>query len=265
MKQPLFLNSLAALLADWITELRPSRMALVEPHRHQSRTSSRSLRSVLATTFISGMFECVIHGHSRPSAPAALLGPDAGHLPLGAEHHRPPEELRQHPGLRVHARLRSSRPPVDGTIPPQGRRSGGAICAAHQKFQRAQKAGVLENVIYSYARSLGYEVSVGCIGMLECDFIMHLSEMGCACMQVAMAIMGDRATEAPEHCLLERIRDSWPKFVITRNATIQHRNGIAYENVTGPIVGGRSGWCRRAFKREQTTWKLLISTPVHSA
>ncbi len=183
-------------------------MALVELHRHQSRTSSCSLQSVLATAFISGMFECVIHGHSRPSAPAALLGPDAGHLPLGTEHHRPPEELCQHPGLRVHARLRSSRQPVDGIIPPQGRRSGGAICATHQKFQRAQKAGVLENIIYSYARSLGCEVSVGCIGMLE------------------------------------RIRDSWPSFVITRNATIQHRNGIAHENVTGPVVGGRSVWRR---------------------
>gem|GEM_PF-1789929 len=95
-------------------------MALVEPYRYQSRTSSRSLRSVLATTFISGMFECVIHGHSRPSAPAALLGPEAGHLPLGAEHHRPPEELRQHPGLRVHARFRLSRQPADGIKPPAG-------------------------------------------------------------------------------------------------------------------------------------------------
>jgi len=147
----------------------------------------------------------------------------------------------------------------------RGRRSGGAICATHQKFQRAQKAGVLENIIYSYARSLGYEVSVGCIGMLEYNFILHLSEMGCACVQVAMAIMVDHATEGHEHCLLERIRDSWPKFVITRNGTIQHRNGIAHENVTGPIVGGRSGWRRRAFKWEQTIWKLLISTPVHSA
>jgi hypothetical protein len=35
--------------------------------------------------------------------------------------------------------------------------------------------------------------------------------------------------------------------------------------VAGLIVGGRSGWRRRAFKREQTTWKLLISTLVHSA
>ena len=91
-KRPVFLNSLAALLADWTTELRPSRMALVKLHRHQSRTSSRSLRSVLETTFISGMFECVIHGHSRPSAPAALLGPDAGHLPLGTE---PPSTSRR--------------------------------------------------------------------------------------------------------------------------------------------------------------------------
>ena len=112
-------------------------MALVEPYRYKSRTSSRSLRSVLATTFISGMFECVIHGHSRPSAPAALLGPEAGHLPLGAEHHRPPEELRQHPGLCVHARFRLSRQPVGGIIPPQGRWSGGATCATHQKLQRA--------------------------------------------------------------------------------------------------------------------------------
>lgn len=124
---------------------------------------------------------------------------------------------------------------------------------------------MLENIIYSYARSLGYVVSVGCIERLECNFIMHLSEMGCTCVRVAMAIMGDRATEGHEHCLLERIRDSRPKFVITRNATIQHRSGIAHENVTGPIVGGRSGWRRRALKRGQTTWKLLISTPVHSA
>ena len=166
----------------------------------------------------------------------------------GPSPHRPPEELRQHPGLRVHARLRSSHPPADGIIPPQGRRSGGAICATHQKFQRAQKAGVLENIIYSYARSLGYEVSVGCIGMLECNFIMHLSEMGCACVQVAMAIIGGSSTEAPDCCLFERIRDSWPEFIITRNATIQHRSGIAHKNVAGPVVGGRSGWSRRAFK-----------------
>lgn len=94
---------------------------------------------------------------------------------------------------------------------------------------------------------------------------MRLSEIECACVRVAMAIMGDRATETPEYCLLERIRDNWPKFVITCNATIQHRSGIAHENVAGLIVGGRSGWRRRAFRREQTTWKLLISTLVHSA
>ena len=69
--------------------------------------------------------------------------------------------------------------------------------------------------------------------MLEYNFIMHLSEMGCACVQVAMAIIGGSSTEAPDCCLFERIRDSWPKFIITRKATIQHRSGIAHENVAG--------------------------------
>ena len=77
--------------------------------------------------------------------------------------------------------------------------------------------------------------------VLECDYIMRLSEIEYACVRVAMAIMGDRATEAPEYCLLERIRDNRPKFAITCNATVRRRSGIAHENVTGLIVGGRSG------------------------
>jgi hypothetical protein len=81
--------------------------------------------------------------------------------------------------------------------------------------------------------------------VLECDFITRLSEIECAHVRVAMAIMGDRATGAPEYRLLERIRDSWPKFAIMRNGTIQHRSGIAHENVTGPIVGGCSGWHKK--------------------
>ena len=32
---------------------------------------------------------------------------------------------------------------------------------------------VLENIVYFYAKSMGLKVSVGRIGKLECDFIMH--------------------------------------------------------------------------------------------
>ncbi len=37
---------------------------------------------------------------------------------------------------------------------------------------------VLENIVYRFARSLGYEVSVGRIGKLEYDFIMRGRDMG---------------------------------------------------------------------------------------
>ncbi|OZG69050.1 ATP-binding protein [Bifidobacterium eulemuris] len=98
---------------------------------------------------------------------------------------------------------------------------------------------VLENVVYNYARSRGYEVSVGRIGNLECDFILRDSEMGYAYVQVAMTIMNDRATEDREYRPLENIKDNYPKFVITRNDPIQRRSGIVHENITELIGGGR--------------------------
>lgn len=124
---------------------------------------------------------------------------------------------------------------------------------------------VLENIVYNYARSLGYEVSVGRIGKLECDFVMRSPEMEYAYVQVAMTIMNDRSTEDREYRPLERIRDSWPKFVITRSDPIQHRNGIVHENVTELMGrGGRSGWRRRAPCRRRTARVLLLLVLPHS-
>lgn len=48
---------------------------------------------------------------------------------------------------------------------------------------------VLENIVYSYARSLGHEVSAGRIGGLGCDFVVRSPEMEYAYVQVAMTIM----------------------------------------------------------------------------
>ena len=99
---------------------------------------------------------------------------------------------------------------------------------------------VLENIVYCYARSLGYEVSVGRIGKLECDFVMRSPAMGYAYVQVAMTIMNSLSTEDREYRPLEQIRDNWPKFVITRSDPIQHRSGIVHENVTELIGEGRT-------------------------
>ena len=99
---------------------------------------------------------------------------------------------------------------------------------------------VLENIVYNYARSLGYEVSVGRIGKLECDFVPRSPGMEYAYVQVAMTIMNDRSTEDREYRPLEQVRDNWPKFVITRGDPIQHRGGIVHENVTELVGEGRT-------------------------
>ena len=99
---------------------------------------------------------------------------------------------------------------------------------------------VLENIVYNYAKSLDYEVSVGRIGRPECDFVMRSPEMEYAYVQVAMTIMSDRKTEDREYRPLEQIQDNWPKFVITRNDPIQHRSGIVHENVAELIGEGRT-------------------------
>lgn len=90
---------------------------------------------------------------------------------------------------------------------------------------------VLENIVYSYARSQGCKVSVGRIGKLECDFILRTPSMNYAYIQVAMTIMADRSTEEREYRPFDQIRDNYPKYLLTRNDPIQQRNGIIHANV----------------------------------
>lgn len=90
---------------------------------------------------------------------------------------------------------------------------------------------VMENVFFTYAKSNGYSISVGRIGKLECDFILQRNFSEYNYVQVCMTIMNSRETEDREFAPLEKIRDNYPKFVLTRNDVIQHRNGIIHKNM----------------------------------
>ena len=89
----------------------------------------------------------------------------------------------------------------------------------------------LENVIYTYARAHGYAASIGRIGTLECDFILRRGDTGYAYVQACMSMMGDRKTEDREYAPLEKIRDNYPKYILTRNDPVQDRNGIIHRNI----------------------------------
>ena len=97
--------------------------------------------------------------------------------------------------------------------------------------KRINYGPALENIVYIYARSKGYDVSVGRIGKLECDFILNRNTFDYAYVQVAMTILTDIKTEDREYRPLESIRDNYPKYLLTRNDLIQQRSGIIHANI----------------------------------
>ena len=103
---------------------------------------------------------------------------------------------------------------------------------------RVNYGPVLENAVYVYARSRGYAASIGRIGALECDFILRCGGDRYAYVQTCMTIAASRETEDREYAPLERIRDNYPKYVLTRNDPIQRRNGILHRNLPQLMSAG---------------------------
>ena len=114
------------------------------------------------------------------------------------------------------------------------------IYFANNTDNRINYGPVLENVMYIYARSKGYSVSVGRIGKLECDFILRRDTNEYFYVQVAMTILNSLETENREYEPLENIKDNYPKYVVTRNDMIQQRNGIIHVNMGQFMIEGKS-------------------------
>lgn len=96
----------------------------------------------------------------------------------------------------------------------------------------------LENIVFNYAQSKGYRISIGRIGKLECDFIMRGNKMNYSYVQVSMTMMVDKATEDREYAPLESIKDNYPKYILTRNDILQQRNGIIHKNISEFMENG---------------------------
>lgn len=97
----------------------------------------------------------------------------------------------------------------------------------------------LENIVYLYARSLDYAVSVGRIGKLECDFILRDGNMDYSYVQVAYKMLQSKDTEDREYKPLESIRDNYKKYVMTTDYILQKRNGIIHANLMDFIGDGK--------------------------
>ena len=109
---------------------------------------------------------------------------------------------------------------------------------ANNTDRRINYGPVMENIIFTYAKSKDYDISVGRIGKLECDFILRKYPMDYAYVQVTMTILSSRETEDREYAPLEKIDDNYPKYVVTRNDLIQKRNGIIHVNAGNFMANG---------------------------
>ena len=99
---------------------------------------------------------------------------------------------------------------------------------------------VLENMVYTYAASNDYSISVGKIGKLECDFILRDNSMNYSYVQVAYTILANQETEDREYRALESISgDNYPKYILTTDSLIQKRNGIIHANLMEFVKNGK--------------------------
>lgn len=97
----------------------------------------------------------------------------------------------------------------------------------------------LENIVYVYARSKGYEAYVGKIGKLECDFVLRGPDLEYSYVQVAYTILSDPKTMEREYRSLLSINDNYPKYLLTTDFLLQKRDGVKHENLMEFMRDGR--------------------------
>jgi predicted AAA+ superfamily ATPase len=82
-------------------------------------------------------------------------------------------------------------------------------------YRLEDKAKILENVVYNHLRYLGYSVKIGVLNSEEIDFVCE-KQGETIYLQVAL-VLEEQKTIEREFGNLLKIKDNYPKYVITRN------------------------------------------------
>lgn len=100
----------------------------------------------------------------------------------------------------------------------------------------------LENLVYLYLLSNGYEVSIGKIGDFECDFIVRNEKREYRYIQVAYSLHGgnkeasEKITER-EYRPFYKIKDGYPRYIITLDRLRDSKDGINHINAIDLFLG----------------------------
>lgn len=95
----------------------------------------------------------------------------------------------------------------------------------------------LENIVYLYLVSNGYQVSVGRIGNFECDFIVRKQNGDYAYIQVAYTITGNEKVKEREYRPFREIRDGYPRYIISLDVLRDQQEGVHHINAIDLFLG----------------------------
>jgi len=101
---------------------------------------------------------------------------------------------------------------------------------------RVNYGPVLENILFNFLKSKDYALSVGKIGLLECDFIARKGTEQYFYIQVSKNI-DDAKTEEREYKPFYEIRDMYPRYLFLMDFVINNNiNGINNVNIVDFII-----------------------------
>lgn len=117
-----------------------------------------------------------------------------------------------------------------------------AIYFAMNTDNRLSYGPSLENIVYLYLASQDYQISIGKIGKLECDFIIRNKSGDYAYIQVAYTMQGEdvKATERikeREYRAFRKIRDGYPRYIITLDRFRDKQEGVHHINAIDLFLG----------------------------
>lgn len=100
----------------------------------------------------------------------------------------------------------------------------------------------LENIVFLYLTSHDYQISIGKIGKLECDFIARDKNGDYAYIQVAYTLQGEdlKATERikeKEYRPFREIRDGYPRYIISLDRFRDKQEGVHHINAIDLFLG----------------------------
>lgn len=95
----------------------------------------------------------------------------------------------------------------------------------------------LENLVYLYLVSNGYQVSIGKIGNFECDFIVRKKNGEYAYIQVTYMMTGNQKIKEREYRPFRKIKDGYPRYIISLDIFKDQQEGVHHINAVDLFLG----------------------------